>query len=314
MTHSKKITRRNFMRNVGIASSIAVIPGSSLAKDAPLSGYSEKRTHRVLSCNIRVALESDEERGIGWSVRRDACIRIIRAQAPDIICMQEVLKVQNEDMKKAFPGFQSFGFEGPEMDAHEEGYHGIAKNVIMFSRQRYELTSAGCYWLSETPHLGGTMSWGTARARQVNWVRLKEHKTGREIRVLNTHLDHRSQQARERQMAMILEEAAQYPEAFAQLFAGDMNADAENPIIQKVLSANWQDSYAQKHGDADPGHTYHAFLGHRYLDETPPERVKGKIDFIFSRGKIATVDAGIIRDHENGRYPSDHFFIFAELK
>ncbi|MCH5686767.1 hypothetical protein LWM68_22410 [Niabella sp. W65] len=40
---------------------------------------------------------------------------------------QEVLKVQAEDIRKAFPHFNLFGFEGPEMDAHPTGYHGIAK-------------------------------------------------------------------------------------------------------------------------------------------------------------------------------------------
>src|SRR5690606_23215938 len=108
------------------------------------------------------------------------------------------------------PDHFSFGFEGPEMDAFTEGYHGIAKNPIFFSKKRYELLSAGGFWLSETPLVAGSKSWNTARARHVNWVRLRDKKTGADFRVLNLHLDHKSQLAKEEQTKLVLKEAKQY--------------------------------------------------------------------------------------------------------
>jgi exonuclease III len=86
---------------------------------------------KVLTCNIRVALPEDDTAGVGWESRKKLCAAVIRKQQPDIVCMQEVLGVQNQDLKKALPDYFSFGFEGPEMDKFAEGYHGIAK--IQFS-------------------------------------------------------------------------------------------------------------------------------------------------------------------------------------
>ena len=147
--------------------------------------------HRVVSCNIRVALPQDEEGGNGWSVRKYVCERVMKRCKADIYCLQEVTVGQYEDMCRMFPGYFVFGYPGPETDAlPDREYHGIAKNLVMFSKRRYEMTGAGVYWLSDTPLVGGSSSWGTARPRHVNWVRLRDRRSGREFRVLSLHLDH----------------------------------------------------------------------------------------------------------------------------
>lgn len=153
--------------------------------------------HRVASCNIRVALPQDEEGGNGWSARKYVCERVMKRCKADIYCLQEVTVGQYEDMCRMFPGYFVFGYPGPETDAlPDREYHGIAKNLVMFSKRRYEMTGAGVYWLSDTPLVGGSSSWGTARPRHVNWVRLRDRRSGREFRVLSLHLDHISHEAR----------------------------------------------------------------------------------------------------------------------
>lgn len=306
MSKKSNLSRKDFIKGVG-----------GLAAAPWLSGFScserkrkNRKSHKILSCNIRVALPQDEEKGVGWSHRKELAIEVIQSRQPDIICLQEVLREQDQDMKEAFPDFFTFGFDGPEMDTQPpEGYHGIAKNTIMFSRERYDLISTGCYWLSETPQIGGSKSWGTARARHANWVRLKEHDTQKEFRVLNTHFDHVAQSAREKQAEMIVTESAQYPEEFPQILAGDFNQSASNPAIEIIKKGQWIDSYADIHGPEDPGFTGHGFRGH----EKEKDGKGSKIDFIFSRGKVTALDAGIIKDHKDGFYPSDHYFISAEV-
>ena len=304
--------RRDFFRGTVAASAGLFLSANKIMAENP--GRKKNSAHKILSCNIRVALPEDEEKGLGWSTRKELCAKIIRAQKPDIICLQEVLNVQVEDMRRFFTEFVSFGFEGPDMDRYPEGYHGIAKNVILFSKKRYELVSQGCYWLSETPHLAGTMSWGTARARHANWLRLKERASGKEFRVVNIHLDHISQSAREAQMKMIAEEAAQYPGDFPQLLAGDFNTGAANRVLEMTREAGWNDSYTTVHGNADPGFTYHAFKGPEYTGKTQGDQENSRIDFILMRGKLSTSGAQIIRDSEKGRFPSDHYFVSAEIR
>ena len=103
------------------------------------------------------------------------------------------------------------------------------------------------------------------------------------------------------------------PEDLPQFFTGDLNADATNPAIENVKAGGWNDTYAAVHGPEDPGFTYHAFLGPRFVEERPPEKIKGKIDWIFYRGPVKTLGTAIIRNGRDGRYPSDHYFISAEV-
>ena len=312
MPESKhKNTRRSFLKELGLLTSglaLPVFPGTGwkVAKvktTGPL--------HRILSCNIRVALPEDEAKGFGWNRRREVCAGIIRKQHPDIVCLQETIRVQVDDLRNYFPDFTFFGFKGPEMDRFPSGYHWIAKNVIMYSEKRYELVSAGCYWLSETPYLGGSKSWGTARARHVNWIRIRDKSSSKEFRILDTHLDHISQDARMKQTELILSESGQYTGEFPQVLGGDFNSDSENPVIRMIIAQDWKDSWSEVHGTSDPGFTYHGFLGPDKPQETGANK---KIDFIFSRGNIAVKRSGIIRDSMNGLYPSDHYFISADFE
>lgn len=267
--------------------------------------------HRVLSCNIRVALTTDTLNGVGWETRKDVCAEIIKRQDADIVCLQEVLREQIEDLASTMPAFEAFGFEGPEMDYPGKEYRGVAKNVILFSKERYELVGGATFWLSETPHLPASMSWGTARARHVNWVRLRDRRTGTQFRVLNTHLDHVAQEARLKQIGLILEEADQYAADFPQIFAGDFNARATNDVIKKIIDAGWTDTWRAIRGDEDAGFTVHQFQGAAYKPKKPAKYMK--IDFIFTRGDITPTATHVIRDEIGGVYPSDHYFLSADL-
>ncbi|MDO6801470.1 endonuclease/exonuclease/phosphatase family protein [Wenyingzhuangia sp. 1_MG-2023] len=262
---------------------------------------------KVLSANIRVALQEDEIKNVGWSSRKDLVFKVIKNQNPDIICLQEVIEIQNNDFKKAFKKFKAIGYEGPEMDPYKDGsYHKIAKNPILYNQQKYELVAAGQYWLSDTPQIAGSMAWNTSRARNVNWVRLVEKSTGKQFRVLNTHLDHKSIKAKEHQIKMIIEEANQYQQKFPQILAGDFNSDQGTTVV-KIIKNYWKDSYGVLHENKDSGFTAHGFQGNQF------KSIKGKIDFIFYKGSITPLDASVIKDDFKGKYPSDHYFITAEL-
>jgi len=267
-----------------------------------------------MTCNIRVALPEDDAKGFGWTGRKDICARIIHQYKPDIIGLQEVLKVQMDDLRKSFPEMQAFGFDGPEMDPHPTGYYGIAKNPILFSQKRYELRGGGTFWLSDTPLIGGSKAWETARARHCNWVRLFDKATGKEFRVLNTHLDHIAQGAREKQIQTIIGEAGQYASNFPQILTGDLNSKIDNPVHNLLNVAGWTDTYVAANGNTDPGFTAHEFEGPAHAEALKAKNVTGgKIDYILTRGKANTIKSGIIKDQENGKYPSDHYFGYTDL-
>lgn len=261
-----------------------------------------------MSCNIRITgLPADEVEGRRWDDRKDVCLKVIKSRKPDIICMQEVIYESYDYMKKKLSGYTAFGFEGPEMDPWTEGYHLIGKNVIFFSKKRYELVSEGCYWLSETPTIGGSSSWETSRARHCNWVRLRDRKTGRVFRVLDTHLDHITAIAKTKQTEVIVAEAAQYAADFPQLLFGDFNSGIKDEPYALLSAAGWKDVYEEVHGHEETGFTAHGwkFEG----------RKKGRrIDFIYTKGPVKTLESEILKDAPGGIYPSDHYFLWAKVE
>ncbi len=297
--------RRKFLKGLGAAALLPVLPSFAMAAN----NDKQKKSHRLLTANIRVALDEDVAKGVGWPQRKDICLQIIKNKKPDIIALQEVLKVQAEDFRQYFKTFQLLGYDGPEMDEHATGYHGIAKNPILFSKERYELLSAGVYWLSETPLLAGSKSWDTARARHANWVRLRERSTGKDFRVVNLHLDHVSEDAKIRQLKMVVDESAQYQPDFPQVLAGDFNARRESNVFQSIKAANWKEAYETIHGEVEAGYTTHEFNGENY----PKGASKGRIDFIWYRGNVKPLEATIIKDAVGGKYPSDHYFLQTDL-
>jgi endonuclease/exonuclease/phosphatase family metal-dependent hydrolase len=252
-------------------------------------------------------LPEDVAGGNSWNDRKQFCIETIRSRNPDVICAQEVLRSQMEDLKKALPEFGSYGFDGPEMDAREEGYQGIAKNPIFYSLKRYELVTAGGFWLSETPHIPASISWDSARARHVNWVRLKDRETGRQFRVMDLHLDNVNSHAREEQIKLVLAEAAAYPAEFLLIIAGDFNSRGGSPVHELIRQAGWKDCHMEAPGPRDDGNTGHGFKS----DEGKAQ--KGPIDFIYARGNTAVRKWEIIRDSKDGHYPSDHYFVMTEV-
>lgn len=298
------------MKRTLITAAILVLVSLAMAAKAPKNAMtSAPAEHRVMTCNIRITgLEADEKPGLRWDDRRDVCLGVILSRKPDIICMQEVIYDSYAYMKEKLTGYMTFGFEGPEMDPYTEGYHLIGKNVIFFSKKRYELVSEGCYWLSDTPQIGGSVSWDSARARHANWVRLRDRRTGHEFRVLDVHLDHISEEARQAQAKMIVEECAQYQEDFPQIMCGDFNSGIANIAIKAVKEAGWRDAYEAIYGEEETGYTCHAWKG---ADRGKKGR---RIDFIFFRGGVEASSAEIIKDCPRGIWPSDHYFLWSTLK
>jgi endonuclease/exonuclease/phosphatase family metal-dependent hydrolase len=230
----------------------------------------------------------------------------MRAQQADLIGLQECQHVHLKHLKTRLPEFDSFALSRPDARAYP-------LNAILFSRARYELVSAGGFWLSEKPHVPGSKSWDSAEARFVNWVQLRERNSGKELRFWNTHLDHVGQIAREKAAELIVQASAAFPRDFPQLLTGDFNANAANPAIKTVAAGGWTDTYAAVHGPADPGFTAHAFLGAQYAEKKLKGKPGARIDWIWCRGAVKPLAAEVIRESRNGHYPSDHYFVSATV-
>lgn len=304
---SDVLSRRMLLKMIGAAAVLPLVPASSAVAETP--GNAGGPGHRILTCNILLDLPEQHGTPLDWNAhRRAVCEQVIKSRNPHIVCLQEVGRGQYEDFVKAFADFASFGFADPYIDTNPPRFKGC-KNVILFSRERYELTSAGTYWLSETPLVAGSKLPGADLARHVTWLRLKDRHSGREFRILTTHWALK-QPIREREAGMIVKEAGQYLPDFPQLLTGDFNSGRKSPEHKMLIDAGWKDTYEAVQGAGEPGSTrppvqqvYH-----------PAHATQGRIDFVFFRGKVKPVGAEIIRDSVNGVHPSDHHFVAADVE
>jgi len=253
---------------------------------------------KVLTCNVRYFGADDGANN--WEHRKDVCIQVIESRAPDIICFQEMWAEQYADMSSAFPGYAAYGI----MD---EPVGRRPTNCIFYRSGIYTVISAGGYWLSENPHVAGSKSWKSACVRLANWIRLKDRSTETDFRVVNTHLDHVSQVARENQARLVVEDSSAYPQEYPQILTGDMNCDFGNAAIDTLKAGGWIDTYGRVHGTEDPGHTFHEFSGSRY------DSAIGKRDWVFMRGRLRAIAAEIVTDSVERRFPSDHYFVSATV-
>ncbi|BBO34725.1 endonuclease/exonuclease/phosphatase family protein [Lacipirellula parvula] len=286
------------------ASLLAVVFSSSQVAGADAVGSASSVRLKILSCNVRVPQPEDEQAGDGWEARRQLCGDVIVAQRADVVCLQEARGYQVDELKRRLPDFDSTGMSLPVREV-------VQNNAIMYSRKRFELISSGGFWFSEQPHVAGSFGWDTKSPRHANWARLRDRDNSAEFIVWNTHFDHIGQQAREEQARMVIEASAAFdPVGIPQVLTGDMNAKASNRAIEVLKEGGWHDTYAALHGPRDPGFTFHGFKG----EARKAKGGGGKIDWIFTRGDIKPLNAEIIRDGRDGRYPSDHYFLSATLE
>jgi endonuclease/exonuclease/phosphatase family metal-dependent hydrolase len=288
--------RRTFIKSLG---GLATFPGLTQLARAAATSVTSPESHKILSCNIRVDVPADTVTGDGWAQRKELCAEVIHSQKAHLIGLQEVQQIHFTDLKSRMPEYDTYALANPGPTFHPA-------NAILFLRSRYELISAGGFWLSELPHVPGSQSWDSARSRFANWVDLKDRTSGKEFRFWNTHLDHIGQQAREKGAAMIIQASDALSKELPQIWTMDANASADNHAIKAIKTSGWLDTYNAVHGHEDPGFTFHGFKG--------PKREHGKkIDWIFCKGPVQPTTAAIIRDGRNDHYPSDHYFVSAKI-
>jgi endonuclease/exonuclease/phosphatase family metal-dependent hydrolase len=296
----------SFKSTLLVTALLAAFSSPAFADTAP-----EARTEtavRVVTANLRVPVASDYKTGNGWNQRRELCRDVLAAQDADLLCFQECRQVQLDFIEKKLSGYEHIAL----YNSPREGMPPEPTIAILYSTKRFKKTRSGGFWLSDTPDKPGSRFTGSASARLSNWVLLRDLKTGRDLLVWNTHLNEsggaEGNAVREKQIAVLLAYVSKAPAGTPQIMTGDFNTDAASKTVQSVKAAGWVDTYTAIHGDSDPGPSFHGFRGAKYSG-----RSQERIDFIFCSGPFRPVAAKIIKDGRDGRYPSDHYFVSADL-
>ncbi len=250
---------------------------------------------RVMSFNVR--LPTDADGADGWEQRRAQMVRMLREQDPDVIGTQELYALQADYLVAAMPEYTWFG-------RGRSGRPGDDERMGVFYRQdRLRVVESGDFWLSDTPEVPGSISWGHPYPRMVTWALFEQVGDGRRFYLFNTHLPYREQDeaARLRGALAIVQRLRALPADVPVVLTGDFNTGPES-AVHAQLTTLLQDAWTAAPHREGPAGSFHAFSGQPQM----------RIDWILSRGLRAEAVHTVTR-HEDGRYPSDHFPVLAEF-
>lgn len=265
---------------------------------APAPGFAAEPI-TVMSFNIRYGTAPDGDNH--WTLRRGFLFDVVREQDADIIGLQEALDSQIREITDAVPGYAVVGV------GRDDAKAGGEFSAILVRTDRYHVAAAGTFWLSDSPSVPGSASWGNRITRICTWARLID-RDGTALWIFNVHLDHESQPSRERSTELLRRRIDTRPfPSEPVIITGDFNVGEDNPAIRTLVGDTaFVDTFRVVHPDERQVGTYTAFK---------PGQLDGpKIDYVFVQRGVEVLSAEIIRTARDGRYPSDHFPVVARVR
>ena len=268
-----------------------VVSGVACAepKDAPL---------KVMTFNLRYASPTPPN---SWPQRRPVLSECLRLTAPDVIGMQEGLHQQLKDIAADRP---EYAWIGTGRDGGKRGEF----MAVFYRKERLEPLESHHFWLSDTPEVAGSKTWGTVHARMVTWIKFRDRQSGREFYFWNTHLDNAVQAAREKGAALIVQRINAMHTTLPILLVGDFNAAAQQNKVYDILTGEggFTDTWFSAARRVGPN----VATAHGYRPAKPDGT---HIDWILSRGTVTADETQVITFEKDGQRPSDHFPVVATV-
>nr|WP_069762574.1 endonuclease/exonuclease/phosphatase family protein [Streptomyces sp. LUP47B] len=294
MSDTHRMTRRMGLRTAMAAAVTVPLMGTLPASAAKPSN----RRLDVMTFNLRFAGTTEPN---SWTARRPVMRRLLRREAPTLMGTQEGLYQQLRDIHADLGPHYDWIGTGREGGSHDES------TAIFYDTRRLAPLEHDTYWLSDTPRVIGSNTWGGALPRIVTWVRFRDRAVGgREFHVLNTHFDHVGQYARERSAEFLAQKIAEFDPSSPVVVTGDFNAAAhDNPAYDILLATGLVDTWDAA---AERGKQYATFHGYKPL--TPDG---DRIDWILTSPGTTVHRASINTFEMNGQFPSDHLPVQATV-
>jgi len=312
-----RITNKAFKATFPVVIFLSLLMLFNLCSCQALAGADSNRAAdglelRIMTFNIRYGSANDRENH--WKNRKEMVFDVLCDHRPDIVGLQEALDFQIAEICNALGKYGRIGV------AREDGKTDGEYSALLYRLDLFDVDESGTFWFSDTPEVPGSNHWGNACVRICTWARFIEKKSGRAFYMFNLHLDHVSQPSREKSAVLLAHRIRdrKHPDPF--ILTGDFNTGENNPVVVYLkgktaltgadgrLSENpvpMVDTFRLLHPDVNDVRTAHAFRGTR----------KGnKIDYVFVPSSIKVLDAQILYDNVDGRYPSDHYPVNAILR
>ncbi|WP_084164290.1 endonuclease/exonuclease/phosphatase family protein [Rheinheimera texasensis] len=271
-------------------------------------------TFKALSWNIRLDTPNDAE--LAWPHRAGKVISQLQQQAPDIIGLQEVMVHQLVRLESALPGYQRIGV------GRDDGKNAGEFSPLLIRRDRFVILDSGTFWFhpswdptqSGTEIIGfeliGKPGWDAALPRICSWALLKDKHSGKQLRVLNLHLDHQGAEARRESVKLIAAKIQHWQRTSHApvVVMGDFNPASGDGLLAQIQMSlpQYQDALAQTKTPQGPNYSFIPWRGN--------EADAVRLDFMLLRADQFKVPAaGILADGPPTQL-SDHLALWAELE
>jgi endonuclease/exonuclease/phosphatase family metal-dependent hydrolase len=264
------------------------------------AGIAEAKPLRVLSYNLRY-ITSDDKGERTWTARRDQAAALIKDDAADLIGIQEGLPQMMNDLAERLPGYAVIGV------GREDGVDKGEYAALLVKADRFRIQESGTFWLSDTPEICNSCTWGNTVTRICTWAKLYDRETKRTFHFFNTHLDHASEMARQKGTELILSRIAARKPQGPVILTGDFNAPESDPLHVAIKGTGFGDLWKTLNPTvpAEESGTFHQFTG---------VTNRARIDFVYATPDLKGLESVIVRSALNGNYPSDHFPVRATLE
>lgn len=255
-------------------------------------------TLRVMTYNLRYASTNKPN---AWPDRRPIMKDCLTQADPDLFGTQEGVYYQLKELNRDLPQYTWIG------TGRDGGSRGEFM-AIFYKHERFDPLEYDHFWLSDTPEVIASTTWGNSNRRMVTWVRFKDKKTDTEFYLLNTHFDHQIQLAREKAAELLLARVKKLKAELPLIVMGDFNAKAGSNKAYDILTADswltdtWNTT-KEKRGEI-------VATFNNFRDAVPGDN---RIDWILTRNLPAPAWIEIITCQKEGQYPSDHFPVMAEF-
>lgn len=276
-----------------------------------LSAKKSDQTYRLMSFNIlRGDLDGPENI---WQNRKEACLEMLKTDAPDIFGLVECSSIQRDDVLEAMPLYKAVGVS---VKGEYTDFPKTSSNSIFYRTDKFTLEDWGSYWLSDTPEVPGSNTWYYNKPRNFTWAKLRTAQ-GRSFIYVCIHLQDNSSSIkkefqdqkqnygmmnRARAVALVKDLLQQKinPEGLPVVLSGDLNARYDAFELTEWYSIFSLAADAAKVSDKGP--TFNGF-----------KKGTRRIDHIFCSGcrvSSFTVDRN---PYKGIQFISDHWPVYMDF-
>jgi endonuclease/exonuclease/phosphatase family metal-dependent hydrolase len=253
---------------------------------------------KVMTYNLRVDFGGDGENN--WEFRRDFLASQISYNDPDFMGIQEGKLHQLKYIDSVLVHHAYIG-RGRDNSENQGEY-----SAIFYNTGKFNVISQATFWLSETPDKV-SKGWDAAYERICTYGLFEDKKTKKRFYVFNTHLDNIGETARQNEARLLLQKInAVNTKKLPVILTGDFNSEMGSSAYSTISQQMNDTRLISETKPFGPSGTFNGFKFN--------EPVKLLIDYIFtSKENINVSRFAVLSDSKDGKYPSDHLPVLAEL-